>query len=44
MITYKGVAGKYAAVGACEYVLIWDIKKGEIVSRIRRKKADNFGI
>ena len=31
LIKYKGVSGKYAAVGACEYVFIWDIKRGEIV-------------
>ena len=38
MITYKGAAGKYAAVGACEYVLIWDLKKGETVSQLKLKK------
>jgi U3 small nucleolar RNA-associated protein 12 len=31
IIKYKGVDGKYAAVGACEQVFIWDLKKGEIV-------------
>jgi U3 small nucleolar RNA-associated protein 12 len=30
-IQYKGTTGKYAAVGACEYVFIWDVKKNEIV-------------
>jgi U3 small nucleolar RNA-associated protein 12 len=32
LIKYKGVTGKYAAVGACEFVLIWDLKKGETVN------------
>jgi U3 small nucleolar RNA-associated protein 12 len=31
LINFKGTSGKYAAVGACEYVIIWDIKKGETV-------------
>ena len=31
-IKYKSISGKYAAVGACEYVFIWDIKKDEIVN------------
>lgn len=30
-IEYKGVIGKYVAVGACQYVLIWDLKRGETV-------------
>ena len=34
LIRFKGVErGKYAAVGACEFVFIWDLKKGELVSR-----------
>jgi hypothetical protein len=32
LIKFKGVSGKYAAVGACEYVFIWDLKTGENVS------------
>jgi hypothetical protein len=33
MIKYKSDGqGKYAAVGACELVFIWDLKKAEIVS------------
>ena len=39
-IKYKGVTGKYAAVGACEFVLIWDLKKGETVNNC--KKLLNF--
>ena len=36
MIKYKGgVTGKYAAVGACEFVFIWDLKKAEIVTAPR---------
>ena len=31
-ITYRSIAGKYAAVGACEYVFVWDTKKNEIVN------------
>ena len=31
LIKFKGVSGKYAAVGACEYVFIWDLKTGENV-------------
>ena len=31
-ITYRSMSGKYAAVGACEYVFVWDVKKKEIVS------------
>lgn len=33
-IKYRGVSGKYVAVGACEFVFIWDIKKEEIVRLI----------
>ncbi len=32
LIKFKGVSGKYAAVGACEYVFIWDLKTGENVN------------
>ena len=28
----KGVKGRYCAVGACEDVIIWDIRTGEKVS------------
>lgn len=31
-IEYGGSKGKYCAVGACENVIIWDIKTGEQVS------------
>ena len=30
----KGVLGKYVAVGACEHVIIWDLRKAEKVSDI----------
>ena len=28
-----GVKGKLCAVGACEHVIIWDLRKGEKVSK-----------
>lgn len=34
-INYRGTLGKYAAVGACEYVFIWDVRKNELVSKHR---------
>ncbi len=30
-VKFKGVQGKLCAVGACEHVLIWDLRKGEKV-------------
>ena len=30
-IEFKGVKGKLCAVGACEHVFIWDLRKGEKV-------------
>jgi len=41
LIKYKGVTGKYAAVGACEFVFIWDLKKGETVS-LKAKLSHKF--
>lgn len=38
LIKYKGVLGKYAAVGACEFVFIWDLKKAEIVLKLAGDK------
>ena len=37
LIRYRGTSGKFAAVGACEYVFIWDLKKGETVNFISAK-------
>ena len=34
LLELKGVRGKYCAVGACEHVIIWDLRKGEQVSVI----------
>ena len=34
MITFRNSVGKYLACGACAFVFIWDLKKGEIVSKI----------
>jgi U3 small nucleolar RNA-associated protein 12 len=34
LIKFKGFSGKYAAVGACEYVFIWDLKKSECVLKL----------
>lgn len=31
-LEYGGRTGKYCAVGACENVIIWDVKTGEQVS------------
>lgn len=28
---FKRTDGKFVAVGACEYVFVWDLKKGETV-------------
>lgn len=39
LLKYKGVSGKFAAVGACEYVFIWDLKKGEIVLKLGGEKS-----
>jgi U3 small nucleolar RNA-associated protein 12 len=40
LIKYKGVSGgKYAAVGACEYVFIWDLKKSEVVLKLASDKS-----
>ena len=44
LIKYKGVSGKYAAVGACEYVFIWDLKTGENVSISINNLATYFDI
>ena len=30
-VEFKGVKGKLCAVGACEHVFIWDLRKGEKV-------------
>ena len=32
-----GTTGKYCAVGACENVVIWDLRKSEKVNRIRKR-------
>lgn len=37
-VTYKGSSNKYVAVGACEFVFIWDLKKNEIALKLL---ADN---
>lgn len=31
-ITLEGQEGRYAAVGACEHVIIWDLRLGEKVN------------
>jgi U3 small nucleolar RNA-associated protein 12 len=31
LIKYKNTVGKYVAVGACELVFIWDLKKAQNV-------------
>ena len=30
-LEYRGIKGKLCAVGACEHVFIWDLRKGEKV-------------
>lgn len=30
-LEFKGIEGKLCAVGACEHVFIWDLRKGEKV-------------
>ena len=35
-IEFKGVKGKLCAVGACEHVFIWDLRKGEKVKLSRQ--------
>jgi U3 small nucleolar RNA-associated protein 12 len=30
-IKYRGFDGKHVAVGACQFVFIWDLKKAEAV-------------
>ena len=39
LVKYRGVSGKYVAVGACEYVFIWDLKKSEIVLKLGGEKS-----
>ena len=31
-IEFKGIKGKLCAVGSCEHVFIWDLRKGEKVA------------
>jgi U3 small nucleolar RNA-associated protein 12 len=31
LLELKGAKGRYCAVGACENVIIWDVRKGEKV-------------
>ncbi|RNA37212.1 WD repeat-containing 3, partial [Brachionus plicatilis] len=38
LIKFKGTTGKYAAVAACEYVFIWDLKKSECVLKLTSDK------
>lgn len=33
-VTLNGVSGRYVAVGACEHVIIWDMRLGEKVCDI----------
>lgn len=38
LIKFKGTTGKYAAIAACEYVFIWDLKKSECVLKLTGEK------
>lgn len=38
-VTLRGEKGRYVAVPACEHVFIWDLRKGEKVSK-KINKAD----
>ena len=33
LVDIKGSRGKLCAVGACEHVFVWDLRKGEKVSK-----------
>lgn len=40
MISYKGVSdGKYLACGACEHVLIWDVRRGQVALKLSSEMA-----
>ncbi|CAF0833995.1 unnamed protein product [Brachionus calyciflorus] len=41
LLKFKGTTGKYAAVGACEFVFIWDLKKSEIVLKLSGDKKQS---
>ncbi|KAM4795352.1 WD repeat-containing protein 3 isoform 1-T2 [Rhinophrynus dorsalis] len=39
-VTLRGEKGRYVAVGACEHVFIWDIRKGEKVLILQGQKQE----
>ncbi|GAB6030553.1 Dip2/Utp12 protein [Chamberlinius hualienensis] len=39
-LTRKGVHGRYAAVGACENVFVWDTRQGEKVLTLRGENSE----
>lgn len=42
-VTLNGVSGRYIAVGACEHVIIWDMRLGEkVYFNICKSTYNNF--
>lgn len=39
LIKYRGTTSKFVAVGACEFVFIWDLKRNECILKLSGEKS-----